>query len=152
MTVHVLQAETDMACFVLVHGGGHGGWCYAKVAALLRAAGHDVYTPTLTGLGERKHLLTVDTDLSTHVTDIVNTLIYEDLRDVLLVGHSYGGMVITGVADRAPNASASWSIWMRRIPATASRWSTPRRRRWRSRGRRHGSSTVSNSRCGRPRR
>ncbi len=100
--VDVLQAETDMACFVLVHGGGHGGWCYAKVAALLRAAGHDVYTPTLTGLGERKHLLTVDTDLSTHVADIVNTLVYEDLRDVLLVGHSYGGMVITGVADRAP--------------------------------------------------
>jgi pimeloyl-ACP methyl ester carboxylesterase len=90
-----------MANFVLVHGGGHGGWCYDKVARLLRGAGHDVYTPTLTGLGERKHLLSVDTDLSTHITDIVNTLVYEDLRDVILVGHSYGGMVITGVADRA---------------------------------------------------
>lgn len=90
-----------MASFVLVHGGGHGGWCYRKVARLLRDAGHDVYTPTLTGLGERKHLLTIDTDLSTHITDIVNTLIYEDLRQVILVGHSYGGMVITGVADRA---------------------------------------------------
>lgn len=90
-----------MANFVLVHGGGHGGWCYAKVARLLRAAGHNVFTPTLTGLGERKHLLTVDTDLSTHLTDIVNTLIYEDLHEVILVGHSYGGMVITGVADRA---------------------------------------------------
>jgi pimeloyl-ACP methyl ester carboxylesterase len=90
-----------MATFVLVHGGGHGGWCYEKVARLLRAAGHDVFTPTLTGLGERKHLLTPTTDLTTHITDVVNTLIYEDLHDVILVGHSYGGMVITGVADRA---------------------------------------------------
>lgn len=90
-----------MATFVLVHGGGHGGWCYDKLARLLRAQGHDVYTPTLTGLGERKHLLTPDTNLSTHITDIVNVLIYQDLRDVILVGHSYGGMVITGVADRA---------------------------------------------------
>jgi pimeloyl-ACP methyl ester carboxylesterase len=90
-----------MASFVLVHGGGHGGWCYRKVATLLRGAGHEVYTPTLTGLGERKHLLSASTDLTTHITDIVNTLIYEDLRDVILVGHSYGGMVITGVADRA---------------------------------------------------
>lgn len=90
-----------MATYVLVHGGGHGGWCYDKVAKLLRGAGHDVYTPTLTGLGERKHLLRADTDLSTHIMDIVNTLIYEDIHDVILVGHSYGGMVITGVADRA---------------------------------------------------
>jgi len=91
-----------MAIFVLVHGGGHGGWCYEKVARLLRGAGHDVYTPTLTGLGERKHLLSADTDLSTHITDIVNVLVYESLQDVILVGHSYGGMVISGVADRAP--------------------------------------------------
>jgi pimeloyl-ACP methyl ester carboxylesterase len=90
-----------MTTFVLVHGGGHGGWCYRKVANLLRAAGHDVYTPTLTGLGERRHLLSTDTNLSTHITDVVNTLEYEDLRGVILVGHSYGGMVITGVADRA---------------------------------------------------
>jgi pimeloyl-ACP methyl ester carboxylesterase len=90
-----------METYVLVHGGGHGGWCYRKVAGMLREAGHDVHTPTLTGLGDRKHLLSADTNLSMHVTDIVNTLIYEDLRDVILVGHSYGGMVITGVADRA---------------------------------------------------
>jgi pimeloyl-ACP methyl ester carboxylesterase len=90
-----------MGSYVLVHGGGHGGWCYQKVAKLLRGAGHEVYTPTLTGVGERKHLLAVETGLSTHITDIVNTLVYEDLRDVILVGHSYGGMVITGVADRA---------------------------------------------------
>lgn len=89
------------ATFVLVHGGGHGGWCYQPVARLLRAQGHEVYAPTLTGLGERSHLLNPDIDLDTHITDVVNTLEYEDLNDVILVGHSYGGMVITGVADRA---------------------------------------------------
>ena len=90
-----------MATFVLVHGGGHGGWCYQRVAPRLRAAGHDVYTPTLTGLGERAHLLRADIDLDFHIGDIVNVLHFDDLRDVILVGHSYGGMVITGVADRA---------------------------------------------------
>jgi pimeloyl-ACP methyl ester carboxylesterase len=87
--------------FVLVHGGGHGGWCFNRVAPLLRAAGHDVHTPTLTGLGERKHLLRPDIDLDMHVTDVVHLLEYEDLAGVFLLGHSYGGMVITGVADRA---------------------------------------------------
>lgn len=89
------------ATFVLIHGGGHGGWCWSRVAALLRAAGHEVYTPTLTGLGERAHLLTPRVGLSTHVQDVVNLLTYDDLDDVILVGHSYGGMVLTGVADRA---------------------------------------------------
>jgi pimeloyl-ACP methyl ester carboxylesterase len=90
-----------VATFVLVHGGGHGGWCFNRVAPLLRAAGHDVFTPTLTGLGERKHLMRPDIDLDLHVTDVVQVLVYEDLTDVFLLGHSYGGMVITGVADRA---------------------------------------------------
>ncbi|HEY7072965.1 MAG TPA: alpha/beta fold hydrolase [Acidimicrobiales bacterium] len=90
-----------MATYVLVHGGAHGGWCYRYVAALLRDAGHDVHTPTLTGLGERAHLLGPGIDLDTHITDVVAVLHYEDLHDVILVGHSYGGMVITGVADRA---------------------------------------------------
>ena len=90
-----------MATYVLVHGGGHGGWCYQPVARLLRSAGHEVYTPTLTGLGERSHLLSPAIDLDLHITDVVQVLHYEDLRDVILVGHSYGGMVITGVADRA---------------------------------------------------
>jgi pimeloyl-ACP methyl ester carboxylesterase len=89
-----------MASYVLVHGGGHGGWCYGRVAPLLRAAGHDVFTPTLTGLGERAHLLSAAVDLDLHVRDVVALLHSEDLRDVILVGHSYGGMVITGVADR----------------------------------------------------
>jgi pimeloyl-ACP methyl ester carboxylesterase len=90
-----------MATYVLVHGGGHGGWCYQRVARLLRSAGHEVYTPTLTGLGERSHLLSPAIDLDLHITDVVALLHYQDLRDVILVGHSYGGMVITGVADRA---------------------------------------------------
>ena len=90
-----------MATYVLVHGGAHGGWCYRYVAAILRDAGHEVHTPTLTGVGERAHLLSPDVDLDTHITDVVAVLRYEDLRDVILVGHSYGGMVITGVADRA---------------------------------------------------
>lgn len=90
-----------MATFVLVHGGGHGGWCYKRVTPILRAAGHEVHAPTLTGLGERKHLLRPDIDLDTHITDVVHVLEYEDLEYVILLGHSYGGMVITGVADRA---------------------------------------------------
>jgi pimeloyl-ACP methyl ester carboxylesterase len=90
-----------VATYVLVHGGGHGGWCYQRVAPILRSAGHDVYTPTLSGLGEHSHRMSPDIDLDTHITDVVNVLHYQDLHDVILVGHSYGGMVITGVADRA---------------------------------------------------
>jgi pimeloyl-ACP methyl ester carboxylesterase len=90
-----------MATFVLVHGAWHGGWCWKNVTPLLRAGGHDVFTPTLTGLGERTHLLTPAIDLNTHVQDVKAVLEYEDLHDVVLVGHSYGGMVITGVAEQA---------------------------------------------------
>ncbi|MGW0040146.1 alpha/beta fold hydrolase [Rhodococcus sp. NPDC003348] len=90
-----------MATYVLVHGGGHGGWCYQRVARILRAAGHEVHTPTLTGLGERAHLLEPGVDLDTHIRDVGAVLHYEDLHEVILVGHSYGGMVITGAADRA---------------------------------------------------
>ena len=90
-----------MRTYVLVHGGGHGGWCYQPVARILRAKGQEVYTPTLTGLGEREHLKSPAVDLDMHITDVVKLMQFEDLRDVILVGHSYGGMVITGVADRA---------------------------------------------------
>ena len=89
-----------MATFVLVHGAWSGGWSYAKTARLLRAAGHDVYTPTLTGLGERSHLANPGITLSVHIQDVVNVLEYEDINDVILVGHSYGGMVVTGVAGK----------------------------------------------------
>jgi pimeloyl-ACP methyl ester carboxylesterase len=86
--------------YVLVHGAWHGGWCWAKVARLLRDAGHEVYTPTLTGLGERAHLARPEVDLETHIQDVVAMLEAEELRQVTLVGHSYGGMVISGVAAR----------------------------------------------------
>ncbi len=90
-----------MATYVLVHGVWHGGWCWKKVMPRLRSAGHEVYAPTLTGLGERVHLLSPAVGLETHIQDVLGVLHYEDLRQVVLVGHSYGGMVITGVADRA---------------------------------------------------
>ncbi len=89
-----------MACFVLVHGAWHGGWCWRDVAKILRKRGHDVFTPTLTGLGERSHLMSPDIDMNTHILDVVNVIEWEELDDVILVGHSYGGNVITGVADR----------------------------------------------------
>jgi pimeloyl-ACP methyl ester carboxylesterase len=91
-----------MSTFVLVHGSNCGGWVWKKLAPLLRAVGHEVYAPTLTGLSDRAHLLHCGVDLSTHVTDIANLIVHEDLSDVILVGNSYGGMVITGVAARVP--------------------------------------------------
>lgn len=91
-----------MATFVLVHGAWHGGWCWKRVAALLREAGHEVFTPTLTGLGERAHLLHEGIDLDTHIQDVLGVLQWEELSDLVLCGHSYGGMVITGVADKVP--------------------------------------------------
>jgi pimeloyl-ACP methyl ester carboxylesterase len=95
------REEFHVATYLLIHGGGHGGWCYQRVARILRGAGHEVHAPSLTGLGDRSHLVRPGIDLDTHITDVVNLLHYEDLRDVILAGHSYGGMVITGVADRA---------------------------------------------------
>jgi pimeloyl-ACP methyl ester carboxylesterase len=95
------------ATFVLVHGAWHGGWCYARVAQRLGAAGHRVFTPTLTGLGERAHLNSRAIDLTTHITDIVSVIRYECLENIVLVGHSYGGMVVTGVADSIPDKIAS---------------------------------------------
>ncbi|MCB1476677.1 MAG: alpha/beta hydrolase [Rhodobiaceae bacterium] len=88
-----------MATFVLVHGGWHGGWCYRRVADLLRAQGHVVFTPTLTGLADRSHHFDETIDLTTHQRDITNLIRWEGLRDVVLAGHSYGGMVITRVAN-----------------------------------------------------
>ncbi len=89
-----------MATFVLVHGAWHGGWCWIRTARALRAAGHDVHAPTLTGLGDRVHLMSRAVDLDTHIEDVVNLFQAEELHDVVLCGHYYGGMVITGVADR----------------------------------------------------
>ena len=89
-----------MTTFVLVHGAWHGGWCWSRVARRLRAAGHEVHTPTLTGLGDRSHLMSRSVNLQTHVQDVANLLHWEELNDIVLCGHSYGGMVITGVANR----------------------------------------------------
>jgi pimeloyl-ACP methyl ester carboxylesterase len=95
-----------MATFVLVHGGWHGGWCWQKVIPCLEAAGHQVYAPTLTGLAERASELSPEVGLDTHIQDIVGLLVEKDLQGVILVGHSYGGMVITGVVDQVPERIA----------------------------------------------
>jgi pimeloyl-ACP methyl ester carboxylesterase len=95
-----------MATFVLVPGFWLGGWAWRRVVEPLRAAGHDVYAATLTGLAERVHLVDREVDQDTHVTDVVNLIRYEDLRDVVLVGHSGGGITAYGVSDRIPDRLA----------------------------------------------
>ena len=95
-----------MATIVIVPAAFHGGWRWKEVRVALQAAGHEVYALTLTGLGERSHLASPDIGLDTHIQDVVNVLEYEDLRDVVLVGHSYSGMVLTAVADRAADRLA----------------------------------------------
>jgi pimeloyl-ACP methyl ester carboxylesterase len=92
-----------MTAYVLVGGAWLGGWCWRPVARRLRDQGHDVYPLSLTGLGERVHLARPEVDLETHVTDVVNLLKFEGLRDVVLLGHSYAGFVVTGAADRVPD-------------------------------------------------
>jgi len=91
---------------VFAHGAWGGGWDYKSMEAILERQGYDVYRPSLTGLGERAHLNSPDVDMDTHIMDIVNVLEFEELKDVILVGHSYGGMVITGVAHRVPERIA----------------------------------------------
>jgi pimeloyl-ACP methyl ester carboxylesterase len=91
-----------MATFVLVHGAWRGSWCWKRVRTALQQQGHEVFTPILTGLGERSHLLSETLDLQTHTLDVLNLIQWEELNDFVLCGHSYGGMVISGVADRLP--------------------------------------------------
>lgn len=91
-----------MATFVLVHGAWHGSWCWKRVRSALQKLGHEVFTPTLTGVAERSHLLAPDVDLQTHTMDVLNLIEWEQLTDLVLCGHSYGGMVVTGVADHIP--------------------------------------------------
>jgi pimeloyl-ACP methyl ester carboxylesterase len=93
--------------FVLVHGAWHGGWCWRRVADLLTAKGHKVYTPTLTGLADRSHLLSKDIRLKTHIDDVANLIKWERLTGVVLCGHSYGGFVVSGVAEEMAKAIAS---------------------------------------------
>lgn len=92
-----------MSTFVLVPGGWHGGWYFQSLAEALRARGHRAFTPTLTGVGERQHLLRADVNLDTHIEDVVQLLRMEKLSDVILLGHSYAGMVLSEVIDCVPN-------------------------------------------------
>ena len=92
-----------MATFLIAHGAWSAGWAWKKMRPRLRERGHELWTPTYTGLGERVHLASSDVKLDTHIEDVVKVFEFEDLRDVILVGHSYGGMVATGVADRIPD-------------------------------------------------
>jgi len=98
------MATTATHTFVLVHGAWHGGWCWRRVSDLLERQGHKVFTPTLTGLGDRSHLMSKDIRLATHVTDVVNLMKWEGLSGVVLCGHSYGGMVVSGVAEQMADA------------------------------------------------
>ena len=98
----VAKATSTKKTFVLAHGSWHGGWCWRRVADQLRAAGHHVETPSYSGMGDRAHLLNESIDIETFVQDIVSVINHNDLEDVILVGHSFAGVVITGVADRIP--------------------------------------------------
>jgi pimeloyl-ACP methyl ester carboxylesterase len=111
-----------VATYVIVHGGFSGGWNWRYAANLLRAAGHEVFTPTLTGLGERAHLASPQIDLNTHIQDIVGVLECEDLRDVILVGHSSGSMVTTGVGERVPERLARLVYLDTAIPQDGQSW------------------------------
>ena len=157
-----------MTTFVLVHGAWHGSWCWKRVRKALQAEGHDVFTPTLTGVAERSHLISPQVNLDTHVADVVNLIRWEELTDVVLCGHSYGGCVITGVADRIPERLRAL-VYLdafilgerpgaaRRVAARGRRRAGPRRRRDRRRlaraadhARSSSTSIVDGSRVGRP--
>ena len=96
-----------MATFVLVHGAWHGAWCWRRVEKLLRAKGHDVFVPTLTGVADRAHLMSANIDVNTHIADVVNLVKWEGLKDIVLVGHSYGGVVISGIAEKIEKSISS---------------------------------------------
>jgi len=100
--IYSQSMKTNQYTYILVHGMTGGGWDWKQMDSLLSAEGHIVYRPTLTGLGEKNHLLSPDIDLSTHILDIVNLIKFEQLDNIILVGHSYGGMVITGVMNQIP--------------------------------------------------
>jgi len=91
-----------VATFVLVHGAWHGSWCWQRVRSALQDRGHRVFTPTLTGVGERSHLLSAQVDLHVQTQDVLNLIRWEELTDIVLCGHSYGGFVVSGVADQMP--------------------------------------------------
>jgi pimeloyl-ACP methyl ester carboxylesterase len=116
------EREAAMANILIVAGGWRGGWSLAPIARRLRAQGHEVFTPTLTGLGERVHLASADTNLDTHIEDIADVIRSEDLRDVVLCGHSYAGMVISGVADRLAERVAALVYVDAFVPEDGESW------------------------------
>src|SRR5215468_3419613 len=107
-----------MATFLLVHGAWHGGWCWRRVSDLLEQQGHKVFAPTMTGLGERSHLLDARINLATHIADIVNVIKWEKLEDIVLVGHSYGGVIISGVAEQMRQSIGSIVFLDAFVPAS----------------------------------
>src|SRR5262245_16416850 len=111
-----------MANFVLVAGGWRGGWAFTPLAKRLRALGHEAYTPTLTGLGDRSHLLRAAPNLDTHIEDVCNAIRFEELHDVVLCGHSYAGMVITGVAARIADRLAGLVYLDAFVPNDGEAW------------------------------
>jgi pimeloyl-ACP methyl ester carboxylesterase len=113
-----------MATFLVAHGAWSAGWAWKKMRPLLRARGHELFTPTHTGLGERSHLASPEIDLETHIADILGVLQFEDLKGIVLIGHSYGGMVATGVADRARERVARLVYLDAHVPRTAKAFST----------------------------
>jgi pimeloyl-ACP methyl ester carboxylesterase len=102
ISTRVSGQQKSQTTFVIVHGAWGGSWAFKKVDSLMTAHGALVYRPSLTGQGERVHLASAEVGLTTHIDDVVNMIVFENLNDIVLVGHSYGGMVITGVADRIP--------------------------------------------------
>jgi pimeloyl-ACP methyl ester carboxylesterase len=109
--VGTARSKSTARTFVLVHGSWHGGWCWRRVSDLLEQKGHKVFSPTLTGLGERSHLLSKDINLDTHITDIVNVIKWEDLKDVCLVAHSYGGVPASGAIEQIGDRVSS-IVWL----------------------------------------
>jgi pimeloyl-ACP methyl ester carboxylesterase len=105
------MVQGERKTFVLIHGAWHGGWCWRRVADLLEAKGHKVFAPTLTGNGERSHLLSKDITLDTHIADIVNVFKWEDLKDVCLVAHSYGGWPSSGALEQIHDRVSS-IVWL----------------------------------------
>lgn len=111
-SLKAVSAQTTPRTFVLVHGAWHGGWCWRRVSDRLERKGHKVFAPSLTGLADRSHLISQQVNVTTHITDIANPIRYENLRDVVLVGHSYAGFVISGVAEKERRRSVPSSFWI----------------------------------------
>ncbi len=138
--------SSSPATFVLVHGAWHGGWCWRFVADRLKAGGAHVFAPTLTGLGERAHLLDKTVNLSTHIEDIRRLITAEDLSGIVLVGHSYGGMVVSGVADRMPERIRALVILDGFVPtdgkAMSDYWPLSLKAEWDAKAAAHGGLSI----------